>query len=93
MKNQSSNEIERAIEQLASIQPVAAPEGLYDKIQKKIQENNMVSWHWIRLAAAVLVGCLLVDGYVLLSIDSSTDIPSSESIAVFLSESNQLYHE
>jgi quinol-cytochrome oxidoreductase complex cytochrome b subunit len=93
MKNKSSNDIDQNIKQLENIQKVAAPEDLYQKIREKIDNNKMISWQWVKLAAAVFVGCLFLDGYVILSLDYNTDGIVSESTSLIPLETNQLYYE
>ena len=77
MKDSASNQqMENSLELLNSIQKVNSPEGLFLKIEQKINKfkSNLVPLSWIKVAAAVFVCVFSVEIYVLTNQGQTTDV-------------------
>jgi len=77
MKDSTSNQqMENSLELLNSIQKVNPPEGLFLKIEQKIDKvkSNLVPLSWIKVAAAVFVCVFSVEIYVLTNQGQTTDV-------------------
>lgn len=77
MKDSTSNQqMENSLELLNSIQKVNSPEGLFLKIEQKINKfkSNLVPLSWIKVAAAVFVCVFSVEIYVLTNQGQTTDV-------------------
>ena len=77
MKDSTSNQqMENSLELLNSIQKVNSPEGLFLKIEQKIDKvkSNLVPLSWIKVAAAVFVCVFSVEIYVLTNQGQTTDV-------------------
>lgn len=77
MKDSTSNQqMENSLELLNSIQKVNSPEGLFLKIEQKINKfkSNLVPLSWIKVAAAVFVCVFSMEIYVLTDQGQTTDV-------------------
>ena len=77
MKDSTSNQqMENSLELLNSIQKVNSPEGLFLKIEQKIDKvkSNLVPLSWIKVAAAVFVCVFSMEIYVLTDQGQTTDV-------------------
>jgi len=91
MKDSTSNQqMENSLELLNSIQKANPPEGLFLKIEQKIDKvkSNLVPLSWIKVAAAVFVCVFSIEIYVLTNQVQTTDL--SELIQT---ADNTLYDE
>ena len=68
--------MENSLELLNSIKRVKPPEDLYQKIELKIEnaKGNLISFTWVKVAAAVFVCVFSVEIYLLSNQDQTSDI-------------------
>ena len=92
MKNYSSNEdMEQIFQKLASIKKVEPDSDLFDSIRKRLQQRDVVSSSWLRIAASVLL-ILFSSEFLLLKKDF--DKSSSKEFKELVPQTNNLiYHE
>lgn len=89
----SKPNMERIFKTLAAIQPVAASDDLFSTILEKIEtrKEQLTPPIWKLLAAAVWLGLLLVETYLLFYHQQGAS-ESWQDIFVYIPD-NQIYHE
>ena len=94
MTQDSSNNTEVVrMERLQNIQKVQAPEGLYERILSKVEEQktDIVPLHWVKVAAAIII--LFISADVLVLMKSSKTSVENELRELVPNSSTQLYYE
>ena len=86
----SKYQMENSIELLNSVKRVNTPEGLFSRIEKRIEnvKDNVVPLTWVKLAAAVFVCVFSVEIFLL-----SNQSELSNLTELILTADNTLYDE
>ena len=92
-KESSNNQMKDSLEILRYIRAAEIGEDVFERISQKIRDrkNNRIQPIWIRVAAAVFIGLLLMEQYIIRH--PQAELASNPIELLVPISSNSLYHE